>query len=302
MPTKSYFWGGTTVGDSGPYDDDEFSNIIRALFDATGAGDGVIMPYLNFDDSLLVTEAAPDRLSVAPGAAIVDGKIYISTETFEFVLELPGAGQYFYTVVLEKDFAAQTVRPALLGPDVVGGNLGVRNTGVLWQNPLSHIIVESTGIVFFYDYRTPARVNAFPANRATIVYKGYDQTILDVDTTSVTFQSEHIDQLELFTPDTDQIDFVLISNRCLYEIECCLQFEPAAAGICNMILWGEEGELGSDFQSLSADRNTTLKAKAYAWLEKDTAIKIHVSVYQDSGAPLLLLSGSYSLFSMKRVF
>lgn len=300
MTMKSYFWGGVDVGDAGPYDDDEFSEIFRILFDPTVSGDGVVMPYRGDYDSLLVTEDTPSRVKVNPGAALVDGKLFTSDSDEFFDLELPGAGQYFYTVAVEKDFAAQTVRLVLLGPEVVGGNLGVRNTGTLWQNPLSHIIVESTGIVFFYDYREPVRVNAFGADHHTIVVP-YSQGIPDSDYTIITFEKEIHDLFEIFTPDSGQGIFPVPVNRGLFEIEAVIHFASNGVGTRAIKIWTDELELAFDYKDpTDGTMVQVMHAKAFAWLERDYAINIYVSAWQTSGDALYVLDQGF--LSIKRIY
>jgi len=151
MAETSYFWGGTTVGDHGPYDDDMFSDFIRKLFTMDRTLQGPILGYAN---ALAVNNPAGTTIRVATGAAVVDGKFYESTANEDFAVSAPGGGTNYYTVVLTKDFAAQTVRSAILGPDPAAYPAVTQVDGTTWEIMLAHVTITSGGLITVTDVRS----------------------------------------------------------------------------------------------------------------------------------------------------
>jgi len=152
-------WGGTVVGDAGPYSDADWSSIWRKFFTADRIVQGVIAHYAN---ELEVTTTGNEVVQVDTGAAIVDGKFY---ETDAVVGPLgvakPGApGDNYYTIILRKDWIGanpQTVRVALYGP--VGAPPAAplygatQVDGTVWEIPLATVKVHDDGTTTVTDRR-----------------------------------------------------------------------------------------------------------------------------------------------------
>lgn len=152
MAELSYFWGGTTIGDSGPYNDDQFSQFIRILgtfTDLTVNNTGVLKPRRGgYSDSLEARAGdgeSPLNIVIGPGSAIVHGKVYENTTDVSFTPEIDSTDDLYYTVVLRKTWATQTVRLALSEPKTSPDLTFVQNEGVVWEIPLYLITVPIEG-------------------------------------------------------------------------------------------------------------------------------------------------------------
>lgn len=156
MSETSLFWGGTTVGDAtlAPYDDDEFSDVFRDLLCSDRTTQGVLF---GLENNLAITNPAGLTIRTASGYAFVDGKLYVNDDNTDVTLNAaPGASVDYYTLVLQKDFVAQTVRVALLGPVNGGPTPAVTQTdGTLWEIAIAEITQTSGGTITIIDKRQP---------------------------------------------------------------------------------------------------------------------------------------------------
>lgn len=153
MTETSIPWAGTTVGDAGPYSDDEWSDVWRKLFSEDRTLQGVVGHYAN---ELAVTNPAGVTIRVATGAALVDGKLYETDAVVDNVVVAPGAGSNYYTVVLRKSFIglnAQTVRVVLLGPDAAAPPAVTQVDGTTWEISLATVRITNVGVITVTDTR-----------------------------------------------------------------------------------------------------------------------------------------------------
>lgn len=156
MAETSLPWGGIAVGDSGPYTDDQWTDVWRKLFTRDRTLEGVFPDYLS---ELAVTNPAGLTIRVASGGAVIDGKFYQSTANVDFAGVAPGGGSNFYTVVLDKDFAAQTVRLNMLGPNVVAPPAVTQADGVDWEVAIYTVEITSGSVVTITDVRVYCHFN-----------------------------------------------------------------------------------------------------------------------------------------------
>lgn len=156
MVENSLPWGGVAVGDAGPYTDDQWSDVWRKLFTRDRTLEGVFPDYLN---ELIVTNPAGATIRVGTGGAVVDGKMYDNSAVVDLAGAVPGGGSNFYTVVLDKDFAAQTVRAALLGPNVVAPPAVTQADGVTWEIAIYTVEITSGAVVTLTDVRAYCHYN-----------------------------------------------------------------------------------------------------------------------------------------------
>jgi len=136
MTERSYFWGGTTIGDAtlAEYTDDDFSDRWAELFTIDRATQGVIYTErVGYTGMLAVTKVDDDNVAVDTGLALVDGKVYENDAS----LNLGVGGDGFYRVVLRKTWAAQTVRAVLLGPQAVTPPSVTQTDGTTWEISLA---------------------------------------------------------------------------------------------------------------------------------------------------------------------
>lgn len=156
MAQTSLPWGGVAVGDFGPYTDDQWSDTWRKLFTRDRTTEGVFPDYLS---ELAITNPAGLTIRVASGGAVVDGKFYENTANVDFAGAAPGGGSNFYTVVLHKDFAAQTVRLSMLGPNVVAPPAVTQADGVDWEIAIATVEITSSSVVTLTDVREYCHYN-----------------------------------------------------------------------------------------------------------------------------------------------
>lgn len=141
MTERSWFWSGTTIGDAAlpapygaPYSDDMFSDVLRSAFQFDRTRSGVVLtvnpPFDTNLSAALNNTGIATAVSVSPGRAFVDGKLYESDATITFNFAAEG----WYQVVLRKDFAAQTIRMIFRQGQTV-----TQLDGVIWEIELFRI-------------------------------------------------------------------------------------------------------------------------------------------------------------------
>lgn len=167
MTQKSRFWNGTVLGDAvvAPYDADrEFADVMSSL----SAGDLGQFRLRVFNANAVVNALAvtgtSSPISVDTGRAMVDGTWYENDVAVPVTVPTPAASTRFDWIVLEKDWAAQTVRIVrVAGVEGAGAPPALTNTpGTLWQAPLAFYSVTTGGVVAVTDYRY-AFLNSFMA-------------------------------------------------------------------------------------------------------------------------------------------
>lgn len=155
MTQFSRFWNGTVLGDAvvAPYDADrEFADVVHSL--AIGAVSTNRIRVTRELNSLAVTGTA-SPLSVNTGIAFVDGTWYVNDAAVSVTVPTPAASTRFDWIVLEKDWATQTVRIVrVAGVEGAGAAPALTQTlGTKWQAPLAYYSVTTGGVVAVFDYR-----------------------------------------------------------------------------------------------------------------------------------------------------
>lgn len=151
MTEISLPWAGQSVGDAGPYSDDDWSDVWRKLFVQDRAVQGIIRDYL---DELAVS-GVTSPVDVETGAAIVDGKFYENDAAATIAVPTPSVSTRVDLIVLEKDFAAQTVRITReAGTEGAGAPSIVQTDGTTWQIPLAQASITTGGVITVTDART----------------------------------------------------------------------------------------------------------------------------------------------------
>jgi len=202
---SSEYWSGTTVGDAtlAPYDDDEFSDNWALLHTYDRTTQGVInTANPTYSSMLACTNPSGTTIRVANGAALVDGKIYKNTANVDFSVTAPGAGTNYYTIVLRKSFAAQTVRLVLLGPDAVSFPTVTQNDGTTWEIALWTVSITNASVITITDVRvfSPTIYSDNIANNSVTDTKLRDSAALSVigratnsigDPADITAETDH---------------------------------------------------------------------------------------------------------------
>lgn len=175
MAEESRPWPGTTVGDAGPYSDDDWDDIREAQ---CGSGlapynnRGVIRNWLN---ELEVTDGGANTADVDTGAALVHGKDYFHTAPV-INLNIPNSvGAWREDLVcLRSDWTLQTIRifrhanPA----DTVAYPAPTQNDGVEWEIPLAAVRINAAGVItlitdlrdYVSDLLQPKQLQVMPKN------------------------------------------------------------------------------------------------------------------------------------------
>lgn len=150
MTEKSYPWGGETIGDCGPYTNEEWSDMYRRMFIHAGPNGSFLY---NLGNLLEVTAPAGTTIRINTGYANVHGVFYINSASVDLTVVQPGSGSNYYRVVLRKDWSAQTVRLALTDPDTVSFPAVEQVDGDIWEISLAGVQITSAGAVTITDER-----------------------------------------------------------------------------------------------------------------------------------------------------
>lgn len=155
MVERSWFWGGTTVGDAAnagamagygaPYTDDTYTDQWRKLAVYDRRYDGVINSA-NLVGNLQVSAPGGNVVRIAPGYALVDGKMYESTANYDEAL-----ADGSYTVVLRKVWATQTVRAI---HDRAQAAALTWVDGTTWEIPLADVTLAGGAVTYLKDRRS----------------------------------------------------------------------------------------------------------------------------------------------------
>lgn len=154
MAEESWPWPGTTVGDAGPYSDDDWDNMWETLYGSGVApynNRGVIRNWLN---ELVVTTPGVNAVDVDTGAALVHGKFYRNTAVVNVVGIPSAAGGVGHTwredlICVRSSWIAQTIRvyrhanPA----DEVGYPAPTQTDGTCWEIPLYAVRINAAGTI-----------------------------------------------------------------------------------------------------------------------------------------------------------
>ena len=164
MAETSLPWGGTATGDAGAYSDDNWSDAWGSLFTYDRTVQGVVnTARVGYTGLLEVTNPSTSVIRVASGIALVDGKIYYNTANIDETLDVPLTGTNYFTVVLKKDFAAQTVRVDIKeaagnsdggASTAVGVPVVTQTDGTTWEISLATVTTAVGPVVTITDTRT----------------------------------------------------------------------------------------------------------------------------------------------------
>ena len=146
MTELSRPWEGITTGDSGPYSDDQWSDIFKTFIAPVTASQGVFRNQLN---ELLISGVVTP-VSIATGRAVVDGSWYESDAAVTIAIPTPAADPRIDRIVLRKDWALQTVRlTRIAGAEAASPVPPVitQIDGTTWDLPLWQTHVTTGGVI-----------------------------------------------------------------------------------------------------------------------------------------------------------
>ena len=145
MSEASRFWNTTNIGD-GPatgYSGAAIGEWAAAVFGRNASG--ILVRVLNE----LAVSGTASPLTVATGAALVDGKFYVNDAALTLAVSSPGVGTTGGRVVLEANWAAQTVRAKVVKN--TDGNSSppalTQTPGSVYQISLATFTITTGGVI-----------------------------------------------------------------------------------------------------------------------------------------------------------
>jgi hypothetical protein len=180
MAEKSYFWDGIATGHAteAPYTSLEWQKLFKMLLTYDNKKGGVLRTNYavssllspeteTYSGNLEVSKSTYNTNSVvvAPGVAIVDGCIYMSSISQSISVSCSGT-DIWAIIGLVKNSADQTVRLFSRSPfssyDTAVESL-VQSSEVMWEIPLAAIFTDSAGVVQdvrdMRDFSSPSAMN-----------------------------------------------------------------------------------------------------------------------------------------------
>ena len=145
MTEESMFWS-DGIGDGGPYTEDQLRLLFDALAGAEDANRGVLVRQGNELDP---SSTGNNNIRVAIGRAVVDGTLYENDAILDIVTVSPAIGTTGRRCVLQKDWAARTVRAAIItSADGVGAIPALtQNDGTLWEISIASFTITTGGVI-----------------------------------------------------------------------------------------------------------------------------------------------------------
>lgn len=148
-------WDGIVLGDSGPYSDDQWTDVWATLLGPTIASEGV---FRDQDSELNLSGLPATPITIEAGKALVDGSWYESTASVGVSLDpAPGVDPRIDRIVLRKDWALQTIRITRIVGDEAASPVPKAITqvdGTTWDIPLWQVHITTGGVItVFRDER-----------------------------------------------------------------------------------------------------------------------------------------------------
>lgn len=148
--------------DGGPYSDSAWQAVWKRLFANAIANAGI----LKGARSEFLTTGVTSPVTVQAGSAIVDGAFYDSTASVAVTVPTPAVSTRIDRIVLQKSWAAGTVRIArIAGAEGGGAPALTQSAGVTWEIPLFQIAITTGGAI---SYNADERVFAQIPSETTI--------------------------------------------------------------------------------------------------------------------------------------
>lgn len=151
MTERSWFWGGTSTGDAAlpapygaPYSDDMFTDVMSMMNQANRDLESVLPSTRTGYSGYLAPSINGSNVQIDTGVALVDGKLYTSDAVLQHLPPSDGA----WSVVLRKNFVAQTIRQTLVATASV-----TRNDGITWDVELARVTKSGGALSSLIDMR-----------------------------------------------------------------------------------------------------------------------------------------------------
>lgn len=155
MTERSRPWTGTVTGDAGPYTDDQWTDVWKALLSPVIALAGVFQDQLN---ALDLSGLPVTPVDIASGRALVNGIWYESDASEAIAIPTPGANPRVDRIVLRADWVLQTVRLFRIAGAEAASPVPpaiVQVDGTTWDLPLWQVHTTVGGVItVFRDERS----------------------------------------------------------------------------------------------------------------------------------------------------
>jgi len=153
LAEHSSFWTTNATGDGSAYTQAQLAAMWKRLF--TPSGYGVLFGYANE----LAVSGTSSPISVATGAAVVQGFMYENDAAKSVTVPTPAIGTTGHRVVLRVDWSAQTVRVVLKSSsDGVATLPALTQTiNTVYEISLAGLTITTGGVITLTDERSYAR-------------------------------------------------------------------------------------------------------------------------------------------------
>lgn len=140
-------WTGIVTGDSGPYSDDQWTDVWKTLLAPVIASQGVFQDQLN---TFALAGLPGTPITINTGRALVNGIWYESNASVDVAVPTPGANPRVDRIVLHANWAAQTVRiTRIAGAEAASPTPPALTQvdGTTWDLPLWQVFITTGGVI-----------------------------------------------------------------------------------------------------------------------------------------------------------
>lgn len=296
MSEESWPWPGTTVGDAGPYSDDDWDNMWETLYGSGVApynNKGVIRNWLN---ELAVTSPGVNAANVATGAALVHGKFYRNTAVVN-VVGIPsapgGAGHTWREdlICVRSSWVAQTIRvyrhanPA----DEVAYPAPTQTDGTCWEIPLAAVRINAAGTITLITDLREFAYNLMHVAPCARVYRDAVQSINNSSWVYLSFNAVRFDNDGMWN--VANPTRLTCQKAGIYQISLTILWDSNNVGGRIARINESVGGLGiaEEFEDAAAVGPCMVLSTLYKLNQGDY---VTAAVFQTSGGPLNILSSA----------
>lgn len=164
MPERSQFWTTGTSGDgAAAITEAQTTEFFMDLWSTDQeATEGVLAGV----DSQLAVTGSSSPVSVASGAAIVEGYYYKNTSTVSVTIPTPSVATRIDRIVLRADHSAKTVRVTRIAGVEGGGAPAITQVaGTTWDIKLAQVSITTGGVITVTDERDYCHLAIAPIYR-----------------------------------------------------------------------------------------------------------------------------------------
>ncbi len=194
MTEKSWPWGGIVTGDASlaPYDDDEWSDLWRQIFEWDRTISAV---FPNNANELAITSPSANTARVATCMVFCDGKVYETDANVDKTIATPAVSTRVDLIVLQKEFTAQTVRIAVhAGVEGAGAPTETQTDGTTWETVIAEVSITTGGAITITDRRVfiASTLAQFSSPIWASIFDGANQSVANDSDVVATFSGTRV--------------------------------------------------------------------------------------------------------------